>query len=45
MLLYPEVQKAAQQEIDRVTGGSRLPEYDDKDSLPYLTAVMLESLR
>ena len=45
MLLYPEVQKVAQQEIDRVTGGHRLPEYSDKDWLPYLTAVMLESLR
>lgn len=45
MLLYPEVQKAAQDEIDRVVGSDRLPAYNDMSALPYLTAVMMESLR
>lgn len=45
MLLYPEVQRAAQDEIDRVVGSDRLPAYDDMNVLPYLTAVMMESLR
>lgn len=45
MLIHPEVQRTAQAEIDRVIGSGRLPEYGDKDALPYVTAVMKESLR
>lgn len=45
MLLYPGVQRAAQEEIDRVIGNDRLPEYDDKPSLPYITAIVKETLR
>jgi hypothetical protein len=44
MLHYPEVQKDGRAEIDAVLGG-RLPTLDDKDSLPYVTATMLEVLR
>ena len=36
MSLYPEVQKKAQEELDRVIGRDRLPELDDRDSLPYI---------
>lgn len=45
MLLYPEVQKKARQELDRIVGKGRLPEFADKASLPYISAVVMEVLR
>lgn len=45
MILYPEVQKKAQDEIDAVTGGSRLPKLSDRASLPYLNAMIKEIYR
>lgn len=45
MTLYPEVQKACQEELNRVVGHERLPDFSDKDSLPYLSAVIKEVLR
>ena len=45
MILYPDIQRKAQAAIDRVTGGTRLPEIDDRSSLPYLEAIMYESAR
>ncbi|EEB93814.1 hypothetical protein MPER_07486, partial [Moniliophthora perniciosa FA553] len=45
MLCFPEYQAKAQQEIDRVIGSGRLPNLDDKDSLPYCNAIMCEVLR
>jgi cytochrome P450 len=45
MTLYPEVQRKAQAEIDRVVGNSRLPDYSDQDELPYVDAVLKEVLR
>jgi cytochrome P450 len=45
MLVYPEVQSKAQTEIDRVIGRERLPEMEDLESLPYVSAVVAESLR
>jgi cytochrome P450 len=45
MTLYPEVQRKAQAEIDRVIGSSRLPDYSDQDELPYVDAVLKEVLR
>lgn len=45
MLLYPEAQRAAQEELDRVVGKSRLPEIEDRESLPYITALVKEGLR
>jgi cytochrome P450 len=45
MLVYPEVQSKAQAEIDRVIGRERLPEMVDMESLPYVSAVVAESLR
>ncbi|KAF7760418.1 hypothetical protein Agabi119p4_11094 [Agaricus bisporus var. burnettii] len=44
MVLYPEVQKKAQAELDRVLDG-RLPEPDDDSSLPYVNAMVKETLR
>lgn len=45
MSLFPHVQRKAQEELDRVVGPSRLPEFDDFDNLVYIQAVILESLR
>ncbi|KAK7731531.1 hypothetical protein SLS53_008771 [Cytospora paraplurivora] len=45
MSLYPQVQRIAQEEIDRVIGTDRLPDFSDRDSLPYVEAVFKESLR
>lgn len=45
MLVYPEAQRKAQQEIDSVVGFDRLPDFTDKENLPYVTAVIKEVLR
>ena len=45
MMMNPHVQRAAQEELDRVIGSERLPDFADRDSLPYLMAVMKETLR
>jgi hypothetical protein len=44
MALYPDVQKKAQAELDRVLGG-RLPEFHDRPNLPYINALIKESGR
>ncbi|KAH6899257.1 cytochrome P450 98A3 [Coprinopsis sp. MPI-PUGE-AT-0042] len=38
----PEVQQKAQQELDRVVGPARLPDFGDFDQLPYIQAVIKE---
>ncbi|KAI9442829.1 cytochrome P450 [Lactarius psammicola] len=45
MVLYPEVQKRAQEEIDSVLGHGHLPGFEDEDALPYLKAMLYELLR
>ncbi|KAG6337367.1 hypothetical protein ID866_1740 [Astraeus odoratus] len=45
MTLYPNVQKKAQAEIDTVIGFDRLPSFSDRDSLPYVEALVKEVLR
>ena len=45
MTLYPEAQKKAQVEIDSVIGTNRLPTYTDRDSLPYIEALVKEVFR
>lgn len=45
MMLFPEVQRRAQEELDEVIGQDRLPEFEDRDSLPFITAVVYETLR
>lgn len=45
MVLYPDVQKKAQAEIDAVVGQDRLPTFTDRDSLPYVNALFKEVLR
>ena len=44
MVCYPEVQKKAQTELDKVLDG-RLPEHSDLFSLPYLLALVKEVYR
>ncbi|KAG1848016.1 cytochrome P450 [Suillus subluteus] len=45
MVLYPDVQKCAQAEIDSVIGRDRLPTFEDRASLPYIDAVVRETFR
>ncbi|KAJ1302292.1 hypothetical protein OPQ81_001109 [Rhizoctonia solani] len=43
--LYPEVMQTAQAEIDSVVGRERIPNLQDRSSLPYTDAVLLEIMR
>ncbi|TBU28897.1 cytochrome P450 [Dichomitus squalens] len=45
MVLHPHVLRKAQEEIDRVVGPNRLPDFDDRESLPYIEAIFAEVLR
>ncbi|EJF56159.1 cytochrome P450 [Dichomitus squalens] len=45
MVLYPDVRNRAQEELDRVVGNDRLPDFTDRDRLPYISAIMKEVLR
>lgn len=45
MILFPEVQRKGQEEIDRVIGRGRLPSLADRDQLPYLNAMEKEVMR
>lgn len=45
MVLYPEAQAKAHAEIDRVVGKDRLPGFDDRPALPYVEAILRETLR
>ncbi|KAL0576856.1 hypothetical protein V5O48_005121 [Marasmius crinis-equi] len=45
MMTAPEAQTKAQEELDRVVPHGRLPDFEDQDSLPYVTALVKETLR
>jgi cytochrome P450 len=45
MLLYPDVQRKAQAEIDALMGEERWPTIDDAPHLPYVRACIKETLR
>ena len=45
MVKFPHVARRAQEELDRVVGKSRLPTWQDKDSLPYIEKIVKETLR
>ena len=45
MAMYPEVLRKAQAEIDTVVGVSRLPDFNDRPHLPYVNAIIKETMR
>ncbi|KAK5634643.1 hypothetical protein RRF57_010356 [Xylaria bambusicola] len=45
MIMFPDVQQKAQDEIDRVVGTHRLPTFDDRENLPYVEALLTEAWR
>ncbi|KAG5723816.1 O-methylsterigmatocystin oxidoreductase [Termitomyces sp. T112] len=45
MVINPDVQKKAQEELDSIIGTSRLPNSLDRPRLPYMEALLLETLR
>ena len=45
MALHPHVVRKAQEELDRVVGNERLPEFSDRENLPYISALIKELLR
>ena len=45
MTVFPEVQKRAQEELERVVGRDRLPLNSDLPKLPYIEAIMKETHR
>ena len=45
MVENPHTWKRAQVDIDTVIGTDRLPEFDDRASLPYVEAIIRETMR
>ena len=45
MAKNPDIQKKAQAEIDRVIGSHRLPNFEDRQYLPYIEAIYREVFR
>ncbi|KAH9477688.1 Cytochrome P450 monooxygenase 98 [Psilocybe cubensis] len=45
LLNHPDVFKKAQAQIDSVVKPGRLPDFDDEASLPFVTAIIKESMR
>ncbi|KAI0334559.1 cytochrome P450 [Cubamyces sp. BRFM 1775] len=45
LAMHPEVQRKAQAELDSVIGPDRLPEFSDRDALPYVRAIVKEVVR
>lgn len=45
MILFPDVFRKAHDEVDRVVGGDRLPDFGDAGDLPYISALIKELLR
>ncbi|KAK7029428.1 hypothetical protein VNI00_014682 [Paramarasmius palmivorus] len=45
MARHPDIQKRAQEDIDRITNKQRMPNFGDQESLPYITAIIKEISR
>ncbi|KAH8813423.1 cytochrome P450 [Flagelloscypha sp. PMI_526] len=45
MVVHPEVQKAAQAQLDQAVGRDRLPNFSDIDTLPLIHAIIIEVMR
>ncbi|KAL0565623.1 hypothetical protein V5O48_016400 [Marasmius crinis-equi] len=42
---YVELQARGQEEIDSVVGSGRLPDFEDRENLPYVNALIAETMR
>jgi cytochrome P450 len=45
MALNPHVVRKAQEELDKVVGGGRFPDFSDQEDWPYTSAIVKEVLR
>ena len=45
MMHFPDAQVKAQEELDRVVGRERLPDFSDESDLPYFGALLKEVYR
>lgn len=45
LVVFPQVQRRAQAELDVVVGRDRLPTFDDRPHLPYIEAICKEVMR
>ena len=45
MTIHSDAQRRAQTELDAVVGKDRLPDFSDRESLPYVNALIKECLR
>ncbi|KAJ7121823.1 cytochrome P450 [Mycena crocata] len=45
MVHNPQVQRRAQEELDRVVGRDRMPTFADREHLPFIVAMVRETLR
>ena len=45
MVCFPETQAKAQEELDNILTPGHLPDFNDEDSLPYLSALVKEVIR
>jgi cytochrome P450 len=45
LVLFPQVQRRAQAELDVVVGRDQLPTFDDRPRLPYIEALCKELMR
>jgi len=45
LVVDPIVQARAQAELDMVVGRNRLPDFSDRESLPYMKCIISEAIR
>lgn len=45
LVLDPVIQARAQAELDCVIGKNRLPEFSDRENLPYIQCIISETFR
>ncbi|KAF9029998.1 cytochrome P450 [Hymenopellis radicata] len=45
MLKHPEFQICAHKELDAVVGRDRIPNFEDKERLPFVNAIFMEAMR
>ena len=45
MMMNPDVQRKGQEEIAKVVGSDRLPDFTDRAAMPYVDCILKECLR